>query len=130
MFQVPKNDPRNRSHSIHSTDDLDDRRKEEADFKKIVTDMFKELETERKDQRKKMNDLERYILELKAETSELLEVIKELRYRLVLLLLSLIINIIIIIIIIIINRDSKVEKVTEVVESEDKHALSGKADNK
>ena len=87
LFQVPKNDPRNRSHSIHSTDDLDERRKEEADFKKIVTDMFKELETERKDQRKKMNDLERYILELKAESSELLEVIKELRYRLVIITL-------------------------------------------
>jgi septal ring factor EnvC (AmiA/AmiB activator) len=79
LFQVPKNDPRNRSHSVHSTDELDERRKEEADFKKIVYDMFKELETERKDQRKKLNDLERYIIEIKSESAQLLEIIKELR---------------------------------------------------
>lgn len=60
--------------------------------------MFKELDTERKDQRKKLDDLEKYILEIKSESAQLLEIIKEL-------------------------RDTKKEGNTDI---DDKHALSGK----
>ena len=33
LFEAPKNDRRNRSYSVQSSEDLEERRREEADFK-------------------------------------------------------------------------------------------------
>jgi translation initiation factor 1 (eIF-1/SUI1) len=49
---------------------------EEEDFKKIVVDMFKELNTERTVLKNKLQDLESIVVDLKAESSILLELIK------------------------------------------------------
>jgi hypothetical protein len=107
LFEIPKSnrDPRNRSHSTQSNaqsvDETAEDKKEE-DFKKIVVDMFKELNTERTILKNKLQNLETIVVDLKAESSVLLELIREL-------------------------KDSKKESDKE---KESKHELSGKDETK